>query len=138
MELENINTRTTWNDAAERINRNGLKVATEITKLQNATYKNKGYFSSVDSLLSAYPSASEGCIAYVGTSYPYTIYVWSKAVNTWLNSGKTGGSESVNLEEYYTKEETEQVVADYHTVLTQEQYDSLESYEDKLYFCTED
>lgn len=138
MELQMVKSQTTWNDAAERINKNSQKIASEITKLGASTYKNKGYFSSVGSLLSAYPSASEGCIAYIGTSYPYTIYVWSKAANTWLNSGKTGGSESVNLEAYYTKEETEQVVADFHTVLTQEQYDSLESYEDKLYFCTED
>ena len=138
MELENIKTQTTWNDAAERINRNNLKVSTEITKLQASTYKNKGYFSSKSTLVAAYPSASDGCIAYVGTSYPYAIYVWSKAANTWLDSGKTGGDETVNLGDYYTKEETARVVEDYHTVLTQEQYDSLESYEDKLYFCTED
>lgn len=136
MELENIKTQTTWNDAAERINRNNLKVSTEITKLQASTYKNKGYFATAESLSSSYPTASAGSIAYVGTNYPYAIYMWNGSA--WVDSGETGGDETVNLEDYYTKEETARVVEDYHTVLTQEQYDSLESYEDKLYFCTED
>lgn len=135
MELEIIKTRTTWNDAAERINRNNLKVSTEITKLQTSTYKNKGYFATAESLVNAYPTASAGSIAYVGSSYPYAIYTWN---GSWVDSGETGGNESVNLGDYYTKEETARVVEDYHTVLTQEEYDNLGSYEDKLYFCTED
>ena len=135
MELQTIQTQTTWNDAAERINRNNLKIATELTKLGASTYKNKGYFATAESLVNAYPTASAGSIAYVGSSYPYAIYVWNGA---WVDSGETGGDESVNLGDYYTKEETARVVEDYHTVLTQEEYDNLGSYEDKLYFCTED
>lgn len=135
MELENIKLQTTWNDAAERINRNNLKVATELTKLGASTYKNKGYFATAESLVNAYPTASAGSIAYVGSSYPYAIYVWN---GSWVDSGETGGEESVPLGDYYTKEETARVVEDYHTVLTQEEYDNLGSYEDKLYFCTED
>lgn len=138
MELQTIQTQTTWNDAAERINHNNLKIATELAKLGASTYKNKGYFSSVGSLLSAYPSASEGCIAYIGTSYPYTIYVWSKAANTWLNSGQNGGDVNVELGDYYTKEETKEVVEDFHVFLTQEAYDALETKEEKLYFCYEE
>jgi hypothetical protein len=136
MDLENIKLRTTWNDAAERINRNNLKVATELTKLGASTYKNKGYFATAESLVASYPSASAGSIAYVGSSYPYAIYTWNGG--SWVDSGETGGDESVPLGDYYTKEETTKVVEDYHTVLTQEEYDNLESYEDKLYFCTED
>lgn len=135
MELEQVKLQTTWNDAAERINRNSTKVASELTKLQNATYKNKGYFASAESLVASYPTASAGSIAYVGSSYPYAIYVWN---GSWTNSGATGGEEEVSLGDYYTKEETNRVVEDFHTVLTQEQYDNLGAYEDKLYFCTED
>ena len=135
MELEQVKLQTTWNDAAERINRNSTKVASELTKLQNATYKNKGYFATAESLVNAYPTASAGSIAYVGSSYPYAIYVWN---GSWTNSGATGGEEEVSLGDYYTKEETNRVVEDFHTVLTQEQYDNLGAYEDKLYFCTED
>lgn len=135
MELENIKTQTTWNDAAERINRNNLKIATELAKLGASTYKNKGYFATAESLVSAYPTASAGSIAYVGSSYPYAIYVWN---GSWTNSGETGGDESVNLGDYYTKEETKEIVEDFHVFLTQEAYDALETKEEKLYFCYEE
>lgn len=132
MELEQVKLQTTWNDAAERINRNSTKVASELTKLQNATYKNKGYFATAESLVASYPTASAGSIAYVGASYPYAIYVWN---GSWTNSGETGGDESVDLGEYYTKEETHEAIKDEYEVIPQEVYDSLENKEEKLYFC---
>lgn len=132
MELEQVKLQTTWNDAAERINRNSTKVASELTKLQNATYKNKGYFATAESLVASYPTASAGSIAYVGASYPYAIYVWN---GSWTNSGETGGDESVNLGDYYTKEETHEAIKDEYEVIPQEVYDSLENKEEKLYFC---
>ena len=135
MELEQVKLQTTWNDAAERINRNSTKVASELTMLQNATYKNKGYFATAESLVASYPTASAGSIAYVGASYPYAIYVWN---GSWTNSGATGGDESINLGDYYTKEETKEVVEDFHVFLTQEAYDALETKEEKLYFCYEE
>ena len=135
MELQTIQTQTTWNDAAERINRNNLKIATELAKLGASTYKNKGYFATAESLVASYPTASAGSIAYVGASYPYAIYVWN---GSWTNSGETGGDESVNLGDYYTKEETQEVVEDFHVFLTQEAYDALETKEEKLYFCYEE
>lgn len=106
MELQNVGTNTTWNEAAERINRNNLSVSTELTKLQSVTYKNKGYFKSVAALTAAYPSASAGSKAYVGVNYPYAIYVWE---SSWVNSGETGGDEALDLNEYYTKEEVKEM-----------------------------
>ena len=135
MKLEGIKQKCTWNDAVTSINRNSTKVASELTKLQNATYKNKGYFATAESLVSAYPTASAGSIAYVGSSYPYAIYVWN---GSWTNSGETGGDESVELGDYYTKEETQEVIEDFHIILTQEAYDALETKEEKLYFCYEE
>lgn len=135
MELQTIQTQTTWNDAAERINRNNLKIATELAKLGASTYKNKGYFATAESLVNAYPTASAGSIAYVGSSYPYAIYMWN---GSWVDSGETGGDESVELGDYYTKEETKEVVEDFHVFLSQEAYDALETKEDKLYFCYEE
>lgn len=132
MELENIKLQTTWNDAAERINRNNLKVSTEITKLQASTYKNKGYFATAEALVNSYPTASAGSIAYVGSSYPYAIYTWN---GSWVDSGETGGDESVDLGGYYTKEETHEAIKDEYEVIPQEVYDSLENKEEKLYFC---
>lgn len=136
MELREIKQRTTWNDAAASINSNNSKISTEIDKLKNATYKSKGYFKTLAALQEAFPTASAGSKAYVGVKYPYYIYLWES--NGWVNTNQSGGDENVVLEDYYTKEETAKVVEDYHTVLTQEEYDNLGSYEDKLYFCTED
>lgn len=132
MELSTIKLQTTWNDAAERINRNNLKIAAELTKLGASTYKNKGYFATAESLVSAYPTASAGSIAYVGSSYPYAIYAWN---GSWVDSGETGGDETVNLGDYYTKEETHEAIKDEYEVIPQEVYDSLENKEEKLYFC---
>lgn len=138
MELNTIKLETTWSDAATRINANNQKIGQEIDKLKQATYKNKGYFTSVEALASAYPTSTVGSIAYVGRAYPYAIYIWDTTTKAWVDSGETGGGEAFATEDYYTKEETRKVVEDYHVVLTQEEYDSLEIKEDKLYFCTED
>lgn len=93
MELQNIGTETTWNDAASRINSNNAKIDVEVTKLQNATYKNKGYFSTLSALQEAFPTASAGCKAYVGSTYPYAIYVWDGDTYSWVDSGNTGSAE---------------------------------------------
>lgn len=138
MELKGVKLQTTWNDAAIRINSNTQKIGMELDKLRAATYKNKGYFASAESLASTYPTGSVGSKAYVGTSYPYDIYIWSEEANAWLYSGYKGGEEEVPLGDYYTKEETQDVVEGFHIFLTQEAYDALETKEDKLYFCYEE
>lgn len=92
MELQNIGTTTTWNEAASRINSNNQKISTELMKLGSATYKNKGYFKTLSDLQSAFPTATVGSKAYVGLSYPYAIYLWEN--NSWVDSGATGGDDS--------------------------------------------
>lgn len=138
MVLDSIKLQTTWNDAASRINSNTQKIGNELDKLRAATYKNKGYFASAEALASAYPTGSAGSIAYVGTSYPYAIYVWDTSTLSWVDSGETGGEETVELGDYYTKEETKEVVEDYHVILSQAAYDALATKEDKLYFTYEE
>lgn len=138
MELKNVGTTTTWNDAASRINSNTQKIGIELDKLRSATYKNKGYFASEEALASAYPTGSAGSKAYVGTSYPYAIYVWDASTLSWVDSGYTGGEEETPLGDYYTKEETREVIEDFHVFLSQEAYDALETKEDKLYFTYEE
>lgn len=153
MELQNIKQITTWNEATESINSNNLRISTEITKLKNSTYKNKGYFASAEALASTYPTSSVGSKAYVGTSYPYAIYLWQNGA--WVDSGETGGEETVTLGDYYTKEEVssyveeslepystkeevDEAIENKYEVLSQKKYDDLESTEDKLYFCYEE
>lgn len=136
MELNTVKTITTWNDAAESINSNTQKIGIELDKLKSATYKNKGYYKSYGDLIAACPTASLGSKAYVGTSYPFTVYWWTGTF--WTTEGETGGDESVDLGNYYTKEETQEVIEDFHVFLSQEAYDALETKEDKLYFCYEE
>lgn len=136
MELQTIKTDTTWNDAAGRINSNNQKISTELTKLGSATYKNKGYFKTLPDLQSAHPTSSLGSIAYVGTKYPFAVFRWNGSA--WTTDGTTGGDESLDLSQYYTKEETLEAIEESKEVLSQAAYDALGTYEDKLYFCTEE
>ena len=136
MELREIKQRTTWNDAAASINSNNAKINIEIDKLKNATYKSKGYFKTLAALQEAFPTASAGSKAYVGVKYPYYIYLWES--NGWVNTNQTGGDENVVLEDYYTKDETQEFLDDYHEVLTQDAYDALPTKEDKFYFTYEE
>lgn len=117
---------------------NSLNVDTE--DLKNATYKNKGYFRTLEELIEAYPTSSSGSRAYVGLSYPYEIYYWIDEESSWVNAGVgvTGGDEVVNLGNYYTKEETHQAIKDEYDVISLEVYNLLPEKEDKLYFCYED
>ena len=135
MDLQRIETTTTWNEAASRLNSNNAKIDSEVEKLKNATYKNKGYFKSLSQLEAAYPTASAGSRAYVGMTYPFLVYWWGGS--SWVHSGETGGDETLDLSQYYTKEEVDAAIADYSTVLPQELYDRLVIKEEKLYFTTE-
>lgn len=103
MELQTIQTTTTWNDAAGRINANNAKVSTELEKLGNATYKHKGYFKTLPDLQAAYPTSSLGSIAWGGTKYPFALFRWNGTA--WATDGTTGGDENLDLSQYYTKEE---------------------------------
>ena len=134
MKLDRIKTTTTWSDASASINSNNDKIAESIARLNDATYKNKGYFVSANALKTAYPTATAGSKAYVGTTYPYSIYLWSTTANAWVDSTLKGGEETVPLGDYYTKEQTQEVIDEYHVVLSQEEYDALEVKENKLYF----
>lgn len=138
MKLDRIKVNTTWSDASASINSNNDKIAESLARLNDATYKNKGYFTTAEALRDAYPTATAGTKAYVGTSFPYSIYVWSTTVNAWVDTTLKGGDETVPLGDYYTKEQTQEVIDDYHVILSQEEYDALEVKEDKLYFIYEE
>lgn len=131
MELQTIKTDTTWNDAAGRINSNNAKIVTELTKLGSATYKNKGYFKSLPDLQAAHPTSSLGSMAYVGTKYPFAVFRWNGSA--WATDGTTGGDESLDLSQYYTKAEVNEAIANSIEFLPQSAYDALEVKEDKWY-----
>lgn len=81
-------------------------IAREINAIKDATSNNKGYFLTEEALVSTYPSANEGSKAYVGENYPYKIYLYQNGL--WTDSGQTGGDDSFNAGEFYTKTQIDQ------------------------------
>ena len=93
MNIQDLKSNTTWQEASNTINNNNNKISLAIATLENATLKNKGYFTSVEKLKEAIPNPSVGSKAYVGTAEPYAIYIVDNGV--WVDSGYTGGDEIV-------------------------------------------
>lgn len=101
-QLEKILTQTTWADASSAINTNNDALYVAVTTVENATFRQKGYFTSVESLMSAYPTAEEGSQAFVynasnSPSSPYDIYSYFNGA--WIDTGLDGGSTTVDLSE---------------------------------------
>ena len=112
MKLNSIPKSGQWNGISDRLNENFSKIIAEVESLGEATIKNCGYFSTLEALQEAYPIAGAGSKAYVGTSYPYAIYLWNTASSAWVDSGATGGEENVKLEDYYTKENVDEKITE--------------------------
>ena len=103
MNLEKINTQTTWEAAVGSINGNHSKINEAVIRLENATYKNKGYYRSLDELEANVPVPSNGSKAYVGNKYPYRIYISRNGA--WMDSGEMGGDENIDLDRIYVKDD---------------------------------
>ena len=112
MKLNTIQREGQWSNIADNLNENFSKVDNAVEALNQATIKNIGYFATVDALREAYPIASAGAKAYVGSDYPYAIYLRDATTSAWVDSGETGGEESVNLGDYYKKDEVDAIVAE--------------------------
>lgn len=121
MELNKIQSSGSWGKAADDLNQNFSKVNNAVEQVKNATTRNKGYFSSDTELKSAFHSANVGDIAYIGNAYPYQTWAWDGSA--WKKKNDAGGEESVNLGDYYTKEETNEKLAE-----TDEKLSELGSY----------
>jgi hypothetical protein len=107
MNFNNIPDHGSWNTISEKLNRNFEKADAELLKIKGASVANKGYFKTLEQLTSSYPSPNAGSKAYVGLNYPYSIYLWNGSV--WEYSGEKGGDESLDLSNYYTKDEAKEM-----------------------------
>lgn len=101
--LNTIPQEGTWGTAATLLNHNFVAIEQEITSLLNSTIKEKGYFTSLESLKVAYPIVPEGSVAYIGTSSPFKLYRYY--MGTWQDTGLTGGPDGVNVTDFYNKNE---------------------------------
>lgn len=86
MDLNLIQTNARWGDAATGINDNFSRTNVEIEKLRNATFRDKGYFSTIIQLNQAWPSPVVGDFAWVGTPFPGTVFE-CKQNGIWINTG---------------------------------------------------
>ena len=83
--------------------RQSFQINEAVIRLENATYKNKGYYRSLDELEANVPVPSNGSKAYVGNKYPYRIYISNNGA--WMDSGETGGDENIDLDRIYVKDD---------------------------------
>lgn len=99
-ELEKVLVKTTWNSASNTINRNSDYTYAAINALENAAFRHKGYFDSIESLQDAYPSPEKGSQAFVynyenDMETPYDVYNWT--ADGWVDSGIDGGNIEIDI-----------------------------------------
>lgn len=87
----------------DRINDNTAKLTDKITALDNATTKFKGYFTSLTALNTQFPSPNDGDTAWVGTTYPGTVY--DVADGEWHDTTVSPDVPAADLSEYVSKDE---------------------------------
>lgn len=92
-----------WGNVADLLNENSGKIEAETAKLNNATTKFKGYFSTSTALSAKYPSPLVGDTAWVGATYPGVVYRCNVA-GAWLATTDVPPSNTVNLSEYATQD----------------------------------
>jgi hypothetical protein len=99
--LNNIPNVGNWGDAASRLNDNFNKIKQAVTTVENASKNNKGYFTSLSALNTAFPSPKDGQTAYVydeGSSTNY--YIYNAVDGEWVASSIEAPSVGVDLEGY--------------------------------------
>lgn len=100
-DLNNVPSSGTYGVAINEVNHNFGLVKVAIDGLEARTIRSKGLFQTAAALNATYPSPIVGDYAYVGSGLPAEIYVCVTA-GTWIDSGQTGGSETINLGDYST------------------------------------
>ena len=96
MDLKTIGTNAPWGSSAADLNTNFSKTNVEIEKLRNASFRDKGYFSTDALLKAAWPSPLKGDFARAGSPYPGTVWE-CKSAGTWVNTGVVPSVPAVDL-----------------------------------------
>lgn len=102
--------RTAWKNESAQIDSNFEKINTELEKLKNITIRDKGYYQTVEALVAAYPTAPSGSRAFVGYAAPYAVYMWDDATSAWVDTGQTITDPTIDLGDYYTKEDVDDLI----------------------------
>ncbi|WP_308768898.1 hypothetical protein [uncultured Bacteroides sp.] len=102
--ISQIKIDSNWGDAASTLNSNFQNMNVDLEKVKSSTTKFKGYFTTEAALKQAYPSPKVGDTAWVGSTYPGTVYN-VQTDGTWYNTGTAPDTETVDLTDYAKKEE---------------------------------
>ena len=102
--------RTSWKNESAQINSNFENINTELERLKNITTRDKGYYQTVEALVSAYPTAPSGSRAFVGYAAPYAVYIWDDATSAWVDTGQTITDPTIDLGDYYTKDDVDNLI----------------------------
>lgn len=78
-----------WKDISSILNDNFAKLGIKLQYLSEISLYSKGRFLSASALTEAYPTAMDGSFAYIGSSSPYSIYLYSKTTG-WFDSEEKG------------------------------------------------
>lgn len=113
MGLNTIKTAGQWDGVAADLNNNFASITAELEKLKASNVKFKGYYTSELTLKSAYPSPSVGDNAWVGDTYPGTVYE-CKTSGAWSNTTKAPDIPSVQLADYAKKELVDSRTTEYN------------------------
>lgn len=92
------NTTTAKSVTNQIVGENIEDIADKMMSLDNGL---KGYFTTIDSLLLAFPNPQIGWTAWVGAAYPGTVY--DVVSGAWHNTTVVPPAEEVNLEDYLQK-----------------------------------
>lgn len=99
--LNNIPNSGNWGDAASKLNDNFNKVKQAVTTIENTSKNNKGYFSSLSALNTAFPNPKAGQTAYVYSEASSTKYYIYNAFNGgWVTASVEAPSIGVDISEY--------------------------------------
>jgi endonuclease/exonuclease/phosphatase family metal-dependent hydrolase len=99
--LNNIPNVGNWGDAASRLNDNFNKIKQAVTTVENTSKNNKGYFSSLSALNTAFPSPKDGQTAYVYDEASSTqYYIYNAVDGAWVATTVEAPSVGVDLEGY--------------------------------------
>jgi hypothetical protein len=99
MNLSNIPQKARWNIIQSLLNDNFQKIVVELARASATT---KTYFTSEDALNTALPNAQDGDIAFVGETFPGTVYEYKDGA--WTNT-EIPASAVTSLADYATKVE---------------------------------
>lgn len=98
--LNNIPTSGNWGDAASKLNDNFNKVKQAVTTVENASKNNKGYFSSLSALNTAFPSPRTGQTAYVYDNATSNYIIYNAVNGLWATQSVPAPPIGVAVNDY--------------------------------------